>query len=149
MKRVEAPYLDLQMRPALLGLMAMNLMWESVPKNPEQKKLLAIAIAAIAIFLYSSGLAAGGASPEGRVVPADEILVKIKLGEPVVYDNIIVKDNLSSDRLRLPAKQILRIPFIVKVAPMDSPSVANSTVSITNSTVEGWVDFKNTPLVIG
>lgn len=149
MKRVEAPYLDLQMRPALLGLMAMNLMRESVPKNPEQKKLLAIAIAAIAIFLYSSGLVAGGASPEGRVVPGDEILVKMKLGEPVVYDNIIVKDNLSSDRLRLPAKQILRIPFIVKVAPMDSHSMANSTVSITNSTVEGWVDFKNTPLVIG
>ena len=103
-----------------------------------------MSIALIAIFLLAGVLPEIASAEPSEVVPVDVIMVKLKLGEPVIYDNIIVKGNLSSDRLCLPARQILRIPFDVKTTSMDSSNLANSTLSITNSTIDGWVNFNNT-----
>jgi len=101
---------------------------------------LAIILVAMALLM---AVPQNAAAQSMQVVPADVIMVKIKLGEPIAYDHIIVSGNLSSDRLALSAKQILRIPFEVKVEPSDSPRIANSTISIKNSWIDGDVDLSN------
>lgn len=104
-------------------------------------KGLAISLAAL-LFLLAA-LPGGAWAQSMTVVPADVIMAKVKLGETAAYDHIIVRGNLSSDRLALPAKEILRIPFEVKVEPSDSPRMANSSIIIKNSWIDGDVDFSN------
>ena len=83
-----------------------------------------------------------GESPS--VVAADEVMAKIRLGLPAEYDNVVIKGNLTSERLGLTAKQILRIPFEVEMPPSDEPMLANSSIVIKNSIIYGRVDFNNT-----
>ncbi|HNQ53886.1 MAG TPA: hypothetical protein PKG66_00660, partial [Methanothrix sp.] len=62
-------------------------------------------------------------------------MVKIRLGLPVEYDKVAIKGNLTSERLGLTAKQILRIPFEVKMPASDGPMQANSSIVIRNSII--------------
>ena len=83
-------------------------------------------------------------SESPSLVAADEVMAKIKLGLPAEYDNVVIKGNLTSERLGLTAKQILRIPFEVKIPSSEEPMLANSSIVIKNSIIDGWVDFNNT-----
>ncbi|HSD59017.1 MAG TPA: pentapeptide repeat-containing protein, partial [Methanotrichaceae archaeon] len=94
------------------------------------------------VLFFVTPRAALGESPS--VVAADEVMVKIRLGLPAEYDNVVIKGNLTSERLGMSAKQILRIPFEVKMPPSDEPMQANSSIMIKNSTIDGKVDFNNT-----
>ncbi len=105
------------------------------------KTLVAIILISL-ILLFAAHKTALGESPS--VVSADEIMVKIRLGLPVEYDKVAIKGNLTSERLGLTAKQILRIPFEVKMPTSDGPMQANSSIVIRNSIIYGRVDFKNT-----
>jgi len=94
------------------------------------------------VLFFVAPKAALGESPS--VVAADEVMARIKLGLPAEYDNVVIKGNLTSERLGLTAKQILRIPFEVEMQPSDEPMLANSSIVIKNSIIDGLVDFNNT-----
>lgn len=65
-----------------------------------------------------------------REVPASEILAKIQKGEPVEYEDVIVKDYLDISKLNLPKDgNKFRI---------------SSRIAITNSRILDLVEFKNT-----
>ena len=96
----------------------------------------------ILILLFAAPRTALGESPS--MVSADDIMVKIRLGLPVEYDKVAIIGNLTSERLGLTAKQILRIPFEVKMLASDGPMQANSSIVIKNSIIYGRVDFNNT-----
>lgn len=67
-------------------------------------------------------------SESETVVAADDIMIKMRLGLPVEYENTVIKGNLTSDRLGMTAKQILRIPFEVKMPPSKQMQVNSSVV---------------------
>ena len=78
-----------------------------------------------------------------RVVSSSEIMAKIKAGEPVVYDNVIIKGNLYIEKLGLPEVKIELITFGVdpRIISLNA-SVINSSITITNSYIEGITDFE-------
>ena len=93
------------------------------------------------VLIFCTPLKALGESE--TVVAADDIMIKMRLGLPVEYENTVIKGNLTSDRLGMTAKQILRIPFEVKM-PQSKQMQVNSSVVIKNSIICGRVDFNNT-----
>ena len=105
------------------------------------KTVLALILVGLILFFVAPKIALGE-SPS--VVSADEVMAKIKLGLPVEYDNVVIKGNLTSERLGLTAEQILRIPFEVEMTPSNEPMLANSSIVIKNSIIYGRVDFNNT-----
>ena len=105
------------------------------------KTSLALILLGLVLFFVAPRAALGESS---SVVAADEVMAKIRLGLPAEYDNVAIKGNLTSERLGLTAKQILSIPFEVKMPPSDEPTQANSSIVIKNSIIYGRVDFNNT-----
>ena len=89
------------------------------------KTSLALILFGLVLFFVAPRTALGE-SPS--VVAADEVMAKIRLGLPAEYDNVVIKGNLTSERLGLTAKQILRIPFEVEMPPSDEPMQANSSI---------------------
>jgi hypothetical protein len=104
--------------------------------------ILVASVLFIMILLFAAHGTALGESPS--IVSAEEVMVKIRLGLPVEYDKVAIKGNLTSDRLGLTAKQILRIPFEVKMPASGGPMQANSSIVIRNSIIYGRVDLNNT-----
>ena len=64
-----------------------------------------------------------------REVPASEILAKIEKGEPVEYDNVIIKGDLDIRKLDLPKS--------------DNKPIITSQIKITNSWIKGKLNFQN------
>ncbi len=79
-----------------------------------------------------------------RVVEADEILKKIERGEPVEYDNVIVKGDLDLSKLDLQKAQTGPPKFgpEFRVIPKISQKFVKSRIGIRNSVIEGRVDSK-------
>lgn len=92
-----------------------------------------------------------------KEIRASEILDKIKKGQPVEYNNIIVKGNLSLNQLDLPMAKFEREPYYhpprtdglftyytIEPEYRDNVSVVSSLISIQNSIIEGNADLGNT-----
>ena len=62
-----------------------------------------------------------------REVPASEILAKIEKGEPVEYDNVIIKGDLDIRKLDLPKS--------------DNKPIITSQIKITNSWIKREAKF--------
>jgi uncharacterized protein YjbI with pentapeptide repeats len=88
-------------------------------------------------------------------VSANEILVKIQNGEPVEYDHVIIKGDLSLNQLVSSAKYIgqtppviLRRPGNVTVIKMpnlpENMSIVSIPIQITDSVIDGDVNFNDT-----
>ncbi len=103
------------------------------------KHALAIILVGL-VLIFCSPLKA--LSESETVVAADDIMIKMRLGLPVEYENAVIKGNLTSDRLGMTAKQILRIPLSEDAAIKQMQ--VNSSVVIKNSIICGRVDFNNT-----
>jgi len=94
-----------------------------------------------------------------RIVPAEEILEKIERGEPVEYDNVIVVGDLDLNKVDLPTKHVKVIEYmsikIEEITPQimwssdirttwnDEANVVNSSISIEDSEIQGYVNFEN------
>ena len=87
------------------------------------KHALAIILVGL-VLIFCSPLKA--LSESETVVAADDIMIKMRLGLPVEYENAVIKGNLTSDRLGMTAKQILRI-LEVKM-PQSKQMQVNSSV---------------------
>ena len=104
----------------------------------------------IALVFFLFGLILFSVAPRTALsetpssITSDEVMAKIKLGLPVEYDNVVIKGNLTSERLGLTAKQILSIPFEVRVPQSHESMLANSSIVIKNSIIDGRVDFNDT-----
>jgi len=83
--------------------------------------------------------------PDDRVVAASKILGEIKAGMPVEYNNSTIVGDLDIDKLvDLPSvnESLFYQKDYVNLSP-NKKSIA-SLISITNSTIKGWVNFNNT-----
>ena len=99
-----------------------------------------------------------------RIVPAEEILEKIERGEPVEYDNVIVVGDLDLNKVDLPTKHVKVIEYIsitieeitieeitpqimwssdIRTTWNDEANVVNSSISIEDSEIQGYVNFEN------
>ena len=93
------------------------------------------------------------ASDSRKVVQASEILAAIERGEPVEYDGVIVEGDLDLDGLDLSTKHIERTEDETRMADVLVPpryvglteeaKVVDSSISITNSEIQGGVKFGN------
>ena len=84
------------------------------------------------------------------VVPASEILEKIRKGEPIEYDNVIVEGDLDSTKLDLPTQQVERTKHETEVLKLsETAKIVASSILITNSEIKGRVDFSKCVLQKG
>jgi hypothetical protein len=77
------------------------------------------------LLIFSLMSSAGNAAMESvdlRIVPANEILSKIKIGGDVNYDDVIINDDINTSQIK---------------------GVIHSSIRITNSEILGNIDFSN------
>lgn len=77
-----------------------------------------------------------------REIPASEILDKIKNGESVVYDNVIIREDLNLSSLDLQIQHIDPIDPQKSLRSSDFKLVA-SEIKISNSSIAGRLEFGN------
>ena len=83
-------------------------------------------------------------SNQRPVIQASEILDKIKRGEPVVYDNIIVEGKLDISGLELPTEHVNRTKYEVEFLGLaDEAKTIKSSISIKNSEIQHVVNLGN------
>ena len=104
-------------------------------------KSTTLVLIGLILFLVASRTAL---SEMPSTVPVNQVMLKIKLGMPVEYDNVVIKGNLTSEWLRLPARAIARLPVEEKMPPSDETKLANNSIVIRNCIIDGRVDFNNT-----
>ena len=76
----------------------------------EAEHLSRIWIPILVALLFMVGLSAS--MPEGRVVPASEVIAKIKAGEPAEFDNHTIVGNLNLSALKIEDASISTILFL-------------------------------------
>ncbi|MCK9441158.1 MAG: pentapeptide repeat-containing protein, partial [Methanothrix sp.] len=82
-----------------------------------------------------------------RVVPAEEILKKIEMGQPVEYDNVIIVGDLDVSALNLTKEPVQRTYYeTFYLDLLDYEMIVASPISITNSRIEGSVNLNGTIL---
>jgi uncharacterized protein YjbI with pentapeptide repeats len=92
-------------------------------------------------------VAVPGAAEPTCVVQAKEILEKIELGQPVQYDNVIVRGDLDLSRLNLTRVPVKRKEYETKSLGLhDYGILVTSQIRIINSVVEGSVNLNGTIL---
>jgi hypothetical protein len=116
--------------------------------------LLLVLVLLISFISMTAECFGGGGGDDGGIVPRDEIqareiLYKIKMGQPVEYDNIIVKGNLELYGLGLPEKQMRNSIFYQNVTVVSTPisikySVIDGDLSMWNTLFENQVNFEGT-----
>jgi len=80
-----------------------------------------------------------------RVVPAEEILKKIELGQPVEYDGVTIVGDLDIDKLKeLPSVNEGLFYQEDHVNLSSNKRHVASLIRITNSTIQDGVNFNNT-----
>jgi len=84
-----------------------------------------------------------GEESERRVVPASEILAKIERGEAVEYDDVIIEGDLDISELNLPTEHVDRTEEEKQFGLSDELKVISSPITITNSEIQGKVNFSN------
>ena len=107
------------------------------------------------------------AAEPSRVVPAEEILKKIELGQPVKYDNVTVVGHFNLAEVDLPRVNTISLldsdslfGFLAKFLsfdsdsifvryffPMDPKKLVTSPITITNSIIEGDVNIRESILL--
>jgi Pentapeptide repeats (9 copies) len=98
---------------------------------------------ALVLILFAITVAEG--TEYTRTVPASEVLAKIKAGEPVDYDHVIIKGNLGLDQLGLPEKHTDRALWEISWSGLpENLIIVNSSIRIADSMIEGIVGFSNT-----
>lgn len=77
-----------------------------------------------------------------RVVPAEEILKKIELGQPVEYDNCVIVGDLNVSALNLTKVAVQRTDDEKKFSLSDYEMIVASPIRINFSSIIGPVDFR-------
>ena len=100
---------------------------------------------ALASVLLTSILiaAASGVDEPTRLVQAKEILNKIRYGEPVEYDHIIIKGDLRLDQLGLTVRYINRTEQELKLGLPENMISVPSSIRVNDSRIDGAVYFNN------
>lgn len=104
---------------------------------------LLVLVSLIPLIIVNSecvGLGNYYGSPKNEI-PADEILYKIRIGEPVEYNNIIVKGDLNLNQLALPEKHARTYPYSLS---LQNVTVVSSPISIKYSEIDGETIIINT-----
>lgn len=78
-----------------------------------------------------------------REVQASDILDKIKKGEPVEYDHVVVKGSLDLSKLDLPTRRVERDELAPICNAKEDVKIIRSLIKITDSKIEGILDFSN------
>jgi uncharacterized protein YjbI with pentapeptide repeats len=81
-----------------------------------------------------------------KIVPASEILERIRNGEPVEYDNdnVVVEGDLDLSMVDLPTQQVERTKYEIEVLELsETAKVVASAIRITNCKINGSVIFSN------
>jgi len=88
--------------------------------------------------------AAKGASIPLKEVSAEEVIGKINRSEPVEYDHVIIKGDLSIEKANLQKKKVELISLgpYPGVIPLYAP-VVNSSIRINDSYIDGPTDFES------
>ena len=76
-------------------------------------------------------------SNQRPVIQASEILAKIKRGEDVEYDGVIVEGDLDISGLELPTEHVERTAFDKQLELSDNLKLINQQITITNSEIRG------------
>jgi uncharacterized protein YjbI with pentapeptide repeats len=79
-----------------------------------------------------------------RVVPAEEILKKIELGQAVEYDNVTIVGDMDVSTLNLPRMPVGRTRIEYYMGLTDYEAVVASPIKITHSVIKGSVDLIET-----
>ena len=83
-----------------------------------------------------------------KVIQVNEVLDRIRMGQPIEYDHVLIKGNLSLSLLGLPTGKRKNVYKTVSI--YDSPSYKEnatlflSLININDSIIEGNVDLRNT-----
>ncbi len=133
--RAQEYWKNSSMKPlfALLSLaLFIAVVTAGVPNDPSEMKA----------FSEASELIINNAGYE-RVVNSSEIIAKIQMGEPVTYDNVVIRGDLNLSDLDLPKTHIERtLPDIVSGLSENATPI-NSPIRINNSLIEGRLTFNN------
>ncbi|OPX77348.1 MAG: hypothetical protein A4E48_00078 [Methanosaeta sp. PtaU1.Bin060] len=81
-------------------------------------------------------------------IPASEILAKIEKGEPVKYDGVVIEGDLDISKLDLPTERVERTDWQKRIGLKEDVKLVKSSIVITNSHIQGKLDFSNSILTL-
>ncbi len=94
--------------------------------------------------------ASEGSNASSRIIPASEVLAKIKMGLPVEYDNVCIEGNLDLNQLGLPTRIVDRgatnsdRSINQSYGLSENIRLVNSSINIRDSLLDGCVEFNST-----
>jgi hypothetical protein len=103
-------------------------------------------MALVLAFLFQGAIGADALSEKHlEEIPAQEILEKIKEGEPINYDNVTIIGDLNLSQLGLGTKYIERTPYeAVYLSLSEKACIVPVPIKISNSIILGDLYFNNT-----
>lgn len=102
-----------------------------------------LVLAFIVIALFFAIIAVNGSNETPKVVVASDILAKIKVGDPVEYDHVIIKGDLDLSQLELPNKYFALNSSEIGLGFPRIMNIIDSGIRIRNSIVEDNINFSN------
>jgi len=96
----------------------------------------------IVAFTWTFAIAGVSGEPS-RVISAEDVLSKIKMGLPVEYDQVTIKGDLILNQTGLSNEHIDRTPFEINLGLSKNETVVNSSISINDSVILGRAGLSN------